>query len=1044
MKKISTMNYRPGFLKRGCVFMTTLLLGLLLGICPVSAGSITSAEGAKTQRTGVVIDAQGNPVSGATIIISGTSLGTTTDSRGEFAIDAASSDVFIVNFVGYNPQEVAVGVQQRFKIVLEESETAIDDVMVVGYGVRKKTTLTGSVVSVKGAELAKSPAIDVASSLAGRLPGLIVNTRAGDPGAPDTQILVRGRGTTGDNSALIIIDGVERGDLSKLNPNDIESINVLKDAEAAIYGSRAANGVILVTTKQGSKGRAVVNFSYDQGFQQPTRTPKMADSYTFANVANEMAILRHSDPNSQPVLPYDATALAKFKAGTEPGYRSVNWYDETSDGWATQHRTNVSVAGGSDRVNYYFSLGELMQNDRFKESSTKYRQYNFRSNIEAKIAKSLTAGMNIAGMYDKRHVPYFSSTEMASHLFLYHPYWETYYPGTDYLKPLRGDQSWVNMVSDAAGYHELRNTKFQGTLFLKWAVPWVKGLTLEASGSYDMTHQFWKTFRTPSYVYKQNSEGEYYKSLDGMGPSKAQLTDRSDMLTQLYFIAKASYAKSFGDHNLDVLIGYEQTQTDGWNLSASKTDFASPSLPILNVGPADKTKWGMGGYSSKNARQNVFGRINYDYKSKYMAQVTMRIDGSAIFPKKDRFGYFPSFSAGWRISEEGFMKSANFLDNLKVRASWGMMGNDRVAAFQHMMTYNYGNNYVIGGKDVQGLNETRVPNPNITWEVSRTWNFGLDASFWNRKLWMEFDFFRSVRDNLLTTRNKSVPEYTGMSLPNENIGKVLNRGFELVLGHQNRVNDKFNYSITGNLNFARNKVLFIDEAPAAAPWQQLTGNPIGSTLFYKAIGIFKDQADLDSYPHMSGTKVGDLKFENVDGNDVIDSKDQILITQTKIPEITFALNFSFSYRNFDLSLLFQGQQNATFYMEGNESFFKFMDDQWGNFLQWRADGRWVPGADNTNATQPRGGQNSVNTSGRNTHFMFNGNFLRFKNAELGYTLPNHIASKLHMGGIRLTLSANNICFLYDGLKDLGYDGEASSFWQYSVARTINIGINLTF
>ena len=1043
MQEILTLICRFRLPGRTRLFAALFAFGLLLTGGPATAGSSASADDGRTPRTGTVKDSRGNAVGGATIVIEGTTLGVTTDSEGGFSIDAAPEDVLLVNFIGYTSQSVPVGVRSRFEIVLEESATAIDEVMVVGYGTRKKTTLTGSVVSVKGEEIASSPAIDVASSLAGRLPGLIVNARAGDPGAPDTQIFVRGRGTTGDNSALIIVDGVERGDISKINPNDIESINVLKDAEAAIYGSRAANGVILVTTKRGAKGRAVVNFSYDQGFQQPTRTPKMADSYTFASVANEMAVLRHSDPNSDPVLPYTPEDLAKFKAGKEPGYRTTDWYRRTMHKWVPQHRTNVSVSGGSDRINYFFSVGELMQRDRFKESSGKYRQYNVRSNIDVKIARSLTMGLNLAGTFDKRHVPYFSSTEMASHIFLYHPYWETYWPGTNYLKPLRGDQNWVNMVSDNAGYHDLENKKFQGTLFLKWEVPWVKGLMLEASGSYDTLHEYWKTFRTPSYVYHEDGEGGYVKKLDGMGPAKAQLTDRSEMSSQTYFFAKVSYKRSFGDHNLDALLGYEQTTTDGWYLEGSKTDFASPSLPVLNVGPADQTKWGLGGYSSKNARQNVFARVNYDYKGKYMAQVTMRIDGSAIFPEEDRFGYFPSFSAGWRISEETFMKSADFIDNLKLRASWGMMGNDRVAAFQHMMTYNYGNNYVIGGSDVQGLQETRVPNPGITWEVSKTWNFGLEASFWNSRLWMEFDFFRSVRDHLLTTRNKSVPEYTGMTLPNENIGKVLNRGFELVIGHRNRVGE-FGYSITGNLNFARNKVLFIDEAPAAEPYQMLTGNPIGSTLFYEAIGIFQDQADLDSYPHMGGAQPGDLKFRDVNKDGVLDSKDRILVTQTKIPEITFGLNFTFNWKNFDLSLLFQGQQNSKFYMEGNEDFFKYMDDQWGNFLQWRADGRWIPGADNTHATQPRGGQSGVNTTDRNTHFMFSGNFLRFKNAELGYTLPSRIAEKLRMGGIRISLSANNICFLYDGLKDLGYDGEASSFWNYSICRTINVGINLTF
>lgn len=1043
MQNILTMICRFRLLGRSHLFATMLAFGLTMTGWTAMAGSYVPADGGRTSRTGTVRDTHDNAVGGATVVIEGTTLGVTTDLDGSFSIDAAPGDVLLINFIGYTPKRIPVNTQSHFDIVLEESSTTIDEVMVVGYGTRKKATLTGSVVSVKGEEIASSPAIDVTSSLAGRLPGLIVNSRTGDPGAPDTQILVRGRGTTGDNSALIIVDGVERDDISKINPNDIESINVLKDAEAAIYGSRAANGVILITTKRGAKGQAIVNFSYDQGFQQPTRTPKMADSYTFASVANEMAILRHSDPDTDPILPYSPEDLAKFKAGKEPGYRTTDWYRNTMHKWVPQHRTNVSVSGGSDHINYFFSVGELMQRDRFKESSGKYRQYNVRSNIDVKIAKSLTVGLNLAGTFDKRHVPYFSSTELSSHLFLYHPYWETYWAGTHYLKPLRGDQNWVNMVSDNAGYHNLENKKFQGTLFFKWEVPWIKGLMLEASGSYDTAHEYWKTFRTPSYVYHEDGEGGYVKKLDGMGPAKAQLTDRSNMSSQTYFFAKVSYKRSFGDHNLDALLGYEQTTTDGWNLEGSKTDFASPSLPVLNVGPADQTKWGLIGYSSENARQNVFTRVNYDYKGKYMAQITMRIDGSAIFPKEDRFGYFPSFSVGWRISEEDFMKSADFIDNLKLRASWGMMGNDRVAAFQHMMTYNYGNNYVIGGSDVQGLQETRVPNPNITWEVSKTWNFGLETSFWSNRLWMEFDFFRSVRDHLLTTRNKSVPEYTGMTLPNENIGKVLNRGFEMVLGHRNTVGE-FDYSITGNLNFARNKVLFIDEAPAAEPYQMLTGNPIGSTLFYEAIGIFQDQADLDSYPHMGGTQPGDLKFRDVNEDGVLDSKDRILITQTKIPEITFGVNFTFSWKNFDLSLLFQGQQNSKFYMEGNEDFFKFMDDQWGNFLQWRADGRWIPGADNTHATQPRGGQNSVNTTDRNTHFMFSGNFLRFKNAELSYTLPSRISDKLRMGGIRVSLSANNICFLYDGLKELGYDGEASSFWNYSICRTINVGINLTF
>lgn len=991
----------------------------------------------KRTITGNVVDENGEPIIGASVMEMNTPNGTITDMNGKFSMEVAEGAILKITFIGYKTVEIPTDSRNNFNIQLSEDTKILEEVVVVGYGTRKKETLTGSVVAVSGKDIAQSPAADVSASMAGRLPGLIVNARAGDPGAPDTQFFVRGRGTIGDNSALVIIDGVERGDIGKLNPNDIESITVLKDSEASIYGSRGANGVIIVTTKSGTKGKPVVNFSYNQSFQQPTRLPKMADSYTFASVANEMAILRN-EPQ-----PYSSDDLNKFRQGTEPGYGSTNWFRETARSWAPQHRTNVSVSGGNDRVDYYFSFGELMQKDHLKHSSTDYRQYNVRAKIDAYLNNGFTVGMNLAGMYDDRHVPWFSSTELASHLFLYHPMWTTYWDGTDNLRPLRGDQNWVNMVSDNTGWHDLINKKFQGTLYIKWQVPWVSGLTLDVSGSYDTSHKYWKTFRTPSYVYVSDGNNGYKRVKDGMSPEKAQLTDRSEMPSQTYFIAKVNYENSFGNHNIQAMAAYEQTTGNGWYLEASKTDFESISLPILNVGPSDKTKWGMQGRSSEWARQNYFGRVNYDYKGKYMAQGTFRFDGSSNFPKSDRFGFFPSFSAGWRISEESFLNSVEFLDNLKLRVSWGLTGNDRIADFQYMNTFEYAGGYVIGNKDVQGIQQQRIANPAITWEKANTWDFGFEAMLWKGRLSVEFDYFRSKREDMLVKRDRSIPDYKGLTLPDENIATMLNRGFELVVGHRNKV-DEVQYSISGNFNFARNKILYIAEAPGAEDYQLQTGRPWGTQLYYKSIGIFRTQEELDSYPHLGGTSVGDLKFEDVNGDGVLDSRDRIRIDQTKIPEITFGLNATVSYKNFDLSLLFQGQHNSQFHMEGNETFFKYMDDKWGNFLQWRADGRWIPGADNTYAKQPKGGQNSVNTADRNTHFLYKGNFLRFKNAELGYTLPNTVTKKLKIESLRLSVSANNICFLYDGLKDLGYDGEATSFWHYSIPRTVNFGVNLTF
>lgn len=1005
----------------------------------------------KRRITGTVIDEQGIPVIGVNIIEKNTTNGVVTDLDGMYTIHVSDENALLVfTYIGYVAQEIQVNNRQMINVKLSENAQLIDEVVIVGYGTRQKSTLTGSVSSVKGNEIAKSPVANISAALAGRLPGVVVSSRSGEPGGDDASILVRGRGTTGDSSPLVLIDGVERPGLGQLNPNDIESVNVLKDAEAAIYGSRASNGVIVVTTKRGATGKPVINLSYNQTFSQPTRNPKMADAYTFASVANEIRTREHADPTTEPALAYSPEEMEKFRIGTEPGYTSTNYFDKMTRTWAPQHRTNLSISGGNERVNYFLSIGELRQNGQYTGSSIKYDQYNLRSNIDVKATHDITVSFDIAGQHDARHCPYYSAYETISHIFLYAPNWQLYWPGTDKLQSLRGDQNIVNMIGDDAGYHDIKNNKFEGSLSVKWEIPWVKGLTLTARGSYDARYQYWKTFQTPSYVYsKDTNTGELIQRIDGMSPTKAKLQDRSDMPSTTYLLTKIEYDRSFGNHTINALFGYEQTQTKGYYLSAYKPEFESTSLPILDVGGADKTKWGIEGRGSEFARQNYFGRINYDYKSKYILQATLRADGSSNFPKKDRFGYFPSFSGAWRLSEESFMKNLEWLNNLKVRASWGMMGNDKIENFQYLMTYSYGNNYVFNNADVQGIYETRVPNPNVTWETSKTWNFGLESTILNGMLGFEFDYFRSMRDNILGKRNATVPGYTGITLPDENIASVLNRGFELLLSHNNRAGD-FIYSVTGNVAFARNKVKFIDEAPAAEPYQRKTGKPFGSELFYDVIGIFKDQAHVDSYPHLHNAGPGDLIIRDTNGDGVINEKDQILITQTDIPEITFGLNASVQYKGFDLSVLLQGQENSKIPMvkgKGNiySNFFSTMSDSWGGFLQWRADGRWIPGADNSNAKMPRAQSTTDNAnSGYNTHWIKKGGFLRLKNLEIGYTLPASFTQKIGLSNVRISASGNNLFLIYDDMKDLGYDPETSDYWYYSMQRTINFGLNVTF
>ena len=1009
--------------------------------------------------TGTIIDGTGEPIIGASVVEKGTTNGISTDIDGNFSLTVDKDAILKISYIGYISQEMPVKDQTSLTITLFEDFQSLEEVIIVGYGAQKKVTLTGSVATLKGSDILKSPAVNISTTLAGRLSGVVVNSRSGEPGGDDATILIRGIGTTGDNSPLIIIDGVERAGfgqisgiarsgLGQLNPNDIESINVLKDSEAAIYGSRAANGVIVVTTKRGAQGKPKISFSYNQIFSQPTRNPKMADSYTFASIANEIRIREHANPNTSPVLAYTQEDMEKFRIGIEPGYTSTNYFDYMTRDWSPQHRSNVTVSGGNERVNYFFSLGELRQNGQFKHSSIKYNQYNVRSNIDAKIAESLTVSLDLSGQSDSRHAPYYGAYETISHIFLYAPNWQIYWPGTDYLKPLRGDQNVMNMVNDNAGYNDIMNKKFEGSLSAKWEIPWIKGLVLSARGSHDASYQYWKVFQTPSYVYTMNNN-EYTQRVDGMGPSKSTLRDRSNMPYSTNLMTKIDYTRSFGDHNISAMAGYEQTQSKRYYLDASKPEFESTSLPILNVGGTDKSKWGIEGYETEFARQNYFGRLNYDYKSKYILQATMRVDGSSNFPKKNRYGYFPSVSAAWRLSEEAFLNNKDWLSNLKLRASWGMMGNDRIDAFQYLMTYSYGSNFVFNNADAQGIYETRVPNPNVTWETSETWNFGLDANLWNGLFGMEFEYFHSFRDNILGKRNATVPVYTGITLPDENIASVLNQGIELTLTHHNRIGDVY-YNLSGNFAFARNEIKFIDEAPAAEPYQIRTGNPYGSELFYDAIGIFRDEEHVASYPHLANAGPGDLIFRDTNGDGVINEKDQILVTQTTIPEITFGLNASMEYKGFDLAILLQGQENAKIPMvkgKGNiySNFFSTMSDSWGGFLQWRADDRWVPGADNANAKMPRAHSAFSNVnSNYNTHWIRNGGFLRFKNIELGYNIPSKITDKIGMSALRVSVSGNNLFMIYDGMKELGYDPETSDYWYYSIQRTVNFGINMTF
>jgi TonB-linked SusC/RagA family outer membrane protein len=1024
---------------------------------------VTTASAQDRVITGTVTDETGVGMPGVSIILKGTNVGTTSDSDGAYslAIPASHSNpVLIFSFIGYEGREEAVGERTRVDLPMKISIAELGEVVVVGYGTQSKAKVTGAVSSVEGKELVKVRTPNVLNSLTGQIPGVFVNTRSGEPGKENPSVFIRGKSTTGNADPLYIIDGVQRYELARINPNDIETITVLKDASAAIYGARAANGVILVTTKRGKKGKPVFDFSYNAGFSQPTRNPKMADSYTFAQVQNEQAAELGNPPANT-----DAQ-LEKFKEGTEYGYQTVNWYKEMTKAVTPLHQFNISASGGTDAVNYFVSFGQLTQQGHFEQGSTELKRYNFRSNIDVRLNDYLKVGLDISGRLDDRNYPGRINAQgqpdtrgVYSHMYLYRPYWTKYWPGTDYLTPNRDSENIVNWVSDNSGNMNEGYKALESRLHFELGIPNVDGLSVRGSINYDIAYMKRKVWSLPTYVYTRTepTPGNYVytKVKSGSSAALASLGEYFEQRVQPTLNWQINYEKSIGMHNVTAMVGYEQMKYNFDYFQASRSDFPTAALDQLDAGSLDKNKQANSGTASVTSRQNFFSRFTYDYDNKYLAQLIFRYDGSPQFPENKQWGFFPGVMLGWRISEEGFMTNLTLIDELKLRASYGQMGNDNVPAFQHISAVSYaGNNYVVGGNDVIGLTPAVPANPYITWEVAKTLNAGFDLALWKGGLSVQFDYFKTTRSNILTEKTVLVPDYVGIpKLPNQNYGEVENKGFEIGLTHTRTVN-KLNYSIGGSVSYAKNQVIVGNEPPAAEPYQAVKGKPIGARLVYKAIGIFSSADEVNSRPHLVGAKAGDIIYEDVNGDNQLNSRDQIRLDETSMPQLVYTINASVRYANFDFAILFQGQEKAisNFYetldnLTDKNFYFAIMNPTGlGNFLQWRADDRWTP--ENTDATQPRAdasnASNNAAAVNANTQWILDAGFLRLKNVELGYTLPGSISKKIKVQNLRLYVNGNNLLLLKDNMKKLGFDPETVDYWYYPNQRTFNVGLNLTF
>lgn len=991
----------------------------------------------KQHVSGHILDADGMPVIGATVMQKRTSNGTITDMDGKFEFDADRNSELIISYVGYVSQEVKASQASNITVTLKEERKNIEEIVVIGYGTQKKVSVTGAMASTKGDEIAAVPTPNVTNTLAGRLPGLISYNRSGEPGYDDAGLLIRGASTIGDSSPLLVVDGVadRAGTLGRIDPNDIESITILKDASAAIYGSRAANGVILVTTKRGNEGRVQIKYTANVGLSRPTVLPNMCDSWEYAQLINEI------NPNT-----YSEEMIQKFRDGSDPlNYPNVDAF-KTLLRSAVQTQHSASASGGNKWVSFYASLGYLYQDNYYKNSASNYNQYNFRSNIDIHPSDKLKFGLDISFRQEDRNSPVYGSEDIWRYMIKYNPMVNIWYPGTEYgtVSSKQDNFSPATGLDNTMGYQRDRRSYLSANFTGHWEMDFLaRGLSLDAGFYVDRSDVFYKNFQNKYNLYSFDNGG-YTPVQQGQNV----LYENMNQNLGITMNARLNYKHTFAEqHNLNAFIAWERYTSRYDYLYGRRQDFVSTSIDELFAGDSNSAT--NDGTASETGRLNYFGRIDYDYAGKYLLQFNWRYDGSENFPKGNRFGFFPGISLGWRISEEKFWKeNILWIDYLKIRTSWGQMGNDKVDAFQYMTAYTFALPGIFGasgGQISNGLNLKRTANPNITWEVANTWNVGLETRFlkyWN----LEGDFFVTKRSNILTTRNAAIPDYAGLTLPDENIGRCKNIGTEISISYNRQFASGWGINSSLNFSYSHGTIEFIDEPSETLEWQRRTGKSIGTQsdmyLMYQADGIFNTQEELDAYPHLSQTRVGDVKFVDINDDKVINGDDKVRQDKPAIPEIMYGINLGGHYKNWSLNMLWQGAARVWQYT--------FMEAGIiGNFTQDFYDNRWTE--TNTDAKYPRTYNRDATVTGggdyRNSFWLNNASYLRLKSIELAYDLPKTLFSKTPISGIRLALSGYNL-ITFTGIKNIDPETEENSqgwaAWNTPQSKVFNFAISVTF
>ena len=1022
----------------------------------LTAASIIGSQ-QKIIRGTVTNAATGETMPGVNVVIKGTTIGVTTDKDGNYSLSVPDQNAFlVVSFIGFVTLEVPIGSLSVVDISLTSEALALEEVVVVGYGTQKKVNVIGSVTTISTKEISSSPTNTVSQLLSGRMPGLVVQQTSGEPGRDDASLLIRGIATLENSdrtntAVLVVVDGIPGRDMNSLEPGDIESISVLKDASAAIYGARAANGVILVTTKRGSEGAARFEYDFYHGWEKPTILPEMTDAATYAQLMNEVKAYRGLSPV------YTEDDIAKYKSGEYPWtHPNTDWFKETfRDLTNTGHHT-FRVTGGSKTFRYFASFGSQSDAGTYKSSATSYKRYNFKTNLDAQINKYISINFDVSASEEDMRFPTKSTDQIFTGLVRNFPTSPARWPNGFYGPDIEyGDQPLAISTTDA-GFDDDKHYRINPMVTATVKIPWVKGLTITGNYAYDMYFRVRKYFVKPVTLYYLDKPGYLAAGNTGKEDGSDFLTGiprgtiAEPRLTDYYYDSRTitnsvriSYDKSFGVHNLSAFAAVESMDYLNKGIEAFRRYYISDDLPYLSVGGTSE----MSNTSSINidARFNYFGRATYNYNEKYLFEFTLRRDGSLRFSEDaGRWGTFPSLLVGWRVSSEDFWKNnIGFINYLKLKTSWGQMGNDAVRAFQYLTLFGFNTGMVTGSSKnySPGLRQAGAPNPDITWEVANIFNAGFESQWFDGRIIWDLDAFYQRRTNILWKRDATVPDFTGITLSDENFGIVDNKGFETTLGFNNTTGN-FGYSVTGNFAFARNKIIEYDEPERTVEWQVRTGHPVGAILQYNYVGVFDNAEEYTATPHITDTYnsgAGGITVEDHNKDGVINSDDQILYDFTTNPEITYGVTIELTWKNFFLSTLFQGVGN-TWYRAN----FPIMGT-WGNYWQYYADGRWTP--ENTTAEKPRIFEREEDFwrgSSYYTDFDYHNHaFCRWKNLEIGYNFPKSVLEKINLKDLRLYFSGRNLALLYNAF-EYKQDPELATVTSYPLHKVYAIGAKVTF